>query len=118
MALAVKAIIGVCKPLLFSFRRIAAVASTPSVSGICTSINTRSNLVQRLKRFPPVDDNLNAVTSLLEQPHRGRDLSKFVHHHGAGSRIEPVFLLRIHGGRHFRLLPTRRRSVAGTRLLP
>ena len=43
MAWAVMAMIGVWTPVADSRARIAAVASNPSISGICTSIRTASN---------------------------------------------------------------------------
>ena len=43
MAWAVMAMIGVWAPVAASRARIAAVASNPSISGICTSISTASN---------------------------------------------------------------------------
>ena len=42
-AWAVMAMIGRCPPACLSLPRIAAVASNPFISGICTSINTKSN---------------------------------------------------------------------------
>src|ERR1039458_1973401 len=42
IAWAVMATIGMCLPVLCSRTRMAEVASNPSISGICTSINTTS----------------------------------------------------------------------------
>ena len=44
MACAVSATIGRCVPEARSASRIAAVASSPPITGICTSISTRSNV--------------------------------------------------------------------------
>ena len=43
MACAVIAMMGVCPPLSRSISRIRRVAFKPSISGICTSMKTRSN---------------------------------------------------------------------------
>ncbi len=43
MARAVSATIGTCPPAVRSWSRMTAVASSPLISGICTSIRTRSN---------------------------------------------------------------------------
>ena len=72
MAWAVMAMIGMWPPVAASRARIAAVASNPSISGICTSIRTTSNgwpsrAVERLAAVAGHDD---LVAPLLQQADR------------------------------------------------
>ena len=66
MACAVSAMIGVRSPA--SISRIFAVASKPLISGICTSMSTRSN-------FSPLNF-LNRFDSIARQHHRMARLFK------------------------------------------
>ena len=72
MAWAVMAMIGRCRPVPFSSRRMRAVASKPSISGICTSISTRSNgcCVQGRQRLLAVAGHHDRVPLLLQQADR------------------------------------------------
>ena len=69
IALAVSARIGVCRPVARSCSRMTAVASSPPISGICTSIRMMSNGSDRgaIGGLPPVADDRHAVPLLLEQ---------------------------------------------------
>ena len=53
-------------------RRMAAVASSPPISGICTSISTTSKVLalELGERLQPVVGDGDLVSALREQPHR------------------------------------------------
>ena len=72
MAWAVMAMIGVWAPVAASRARMAAVASKPSISGICTSISTTSNgsLVQGGQRLAAVAGHHDLMAPLLQQADR------------------------------------------------
>ena len=59
-------------PVSRSRSRIAAVASKPPISGICTSISTTSNAValERVERFAAVAGDRHLVTAPFEQARR------------------------------------------------
>ena len=70
-AWAVIATIGTWPPLCRSRTRIAAVASNPSISGICTSISTRSNFSAASGRegLAAVADGVDRVPFPFQQSH-------------------------------------------------
>ena len=76
IACAVIAMIGRCWPALVSRARMAAVASKPPISGICTSISTTSNGCRaddRGERLAAVAGDRHLVAAPLEQA-RGQPL--------------------------------------------
>ena len=68
MACAVTATIGRCAPERRSRSRIAAVASSPSMTGICTSMKTRSkvSIDAQVGGFPAVGDDRDDVAEFVE----------------------------------------------------
>ena len=71
IAWAVRATIGTCRGVPRSRSRIAAVASKPSISGICTSISTRSNALagERRERLAAVLDDDRPVAGAFQHAH-------------------------------------------------
>ena len=75
---AVSARIGVWRPVPCSCSRIAAVASSPLISGICTSIRMMSNVSLRraLHRLPPVATIDTRVRAARAAPRRASGSSR------------------------------------------